>query len=378
MAVSAPIQPSPEGAVGPVAHHFNNLAQQQATQRFGMWLFLVTEVLFFGGAFCAYTVYRLWFPKDFEAGSAALNVGIASVNTFLLLASSLTITLAIRSCYVGDRKGLRRNLILTTLLGTAFLGLKAREYYLDYQEGLIPNNSRLTEHAGHADRELREKLLPLVGQLEAASAAEYARAYAVDPATRERKVADELAAFKYGEYQLLLQRVNLKLDAEVVPFNENVAHLLEAEAKKGYFHGVRADHISAEETAAAMRAVGEATSAADGRAALAKLDEPHKDRAKNAYDPNRVQLFFMFYYSMTGLHVLHMVVGLGLLVWQIVLAYTGFFDYRGRYVYVETMSLYWHFVDMVWMFLLPLLYLAGPHSGTQAINQFLQALGLGG
>jgi cytochrome c oxidase subunit 3 len=79
-------------------------------------------------------------------------------------------------------------------------------------------------------------------------------------------------------------------------------------------------------------------------------------------NPYRVQLFFLFYYCMTGLHVLHMVIGVGLLVWQYVLAGGGFFKFTERYVYVEAMSLYWHFVDMVWMFLLPLLYLAGPHS----------------
>ncbi|MCG8399639.1 cytochrome c oxidase subunit 3, partial [Bacillus atrophaeus] len=80
-------------------------------------------------------------------GSAALNVGIASVNTFLLLLSSLTITLAIRGCFVGNRKALARNLLLTIVLGTAFLGLKGREYFLDYKEGLIPNVSVLTPEA---------------------------------------------------------------------------------------------------------------------------------------------------------------------------------------------------------------------------------------
>ena len=68
---------------GPVAHHFNNLNQQLTTVRFGMWLFLVTEILFFGGAFCAYAAYRVWYPRDFEAGSAALNVGIASVREII-------------------------------------------------------------------------------------------------------------------------------------------------------------------------------------------------------------------------------------------------------------------------------------------------------
>ncbi len=269
----------------PVAHHFNNMAQQHSTVRLGMWLFLVTEVLFFGGAFCAYTVYRVWFPKDFEAGSAALNVGIASVNTFLLLLSSLTITLAIRSCYEGNTRGLLRNLILTTVLGTLFLGLKAREYQLDVVEGLVPGNTSLTKEAAEAVRER----------------------HAADPSL-------------IGE--------------EINPFNENLKIALKHAGP--HFKG-----------------------------------EPYKD-----YDPNRVQLFFMFYYSMTGLHVLHMLVGLGLLTWQIILTLMGFFNYKERYVYIETMSLYWHFVDMVWMFLLPLLYLCGPHTATQAVEQFKMAIGM--
>ena len=85
----------------------------------------------------------------------------------------------------------------------------------------------------------------------------------------------------------------------------------------------------------------------------------------------------MFYYCLTGLHVAHMVVGIGLLTWQYILAARGFFRFGERYVYVEVMSLYWHFVDMVWIFLLPLLYLAGPHNLSQAVRQFLLALGLG-
>ena len=271
---------TPAKIYGPVAHHFNNMGQQHSTVRLGMWLFLVSEVLFFGGAFVAYTAYRIWYPKDFEAGSAALNVGIASVNTFLLLTSSLTITLAIRAAYTGNRKGLIRNLIITTLLGTAFLGLKVREYQLDYVEGLVPGNTSLTKEA--AENVLKEK--------------------AANP-----------------EYQ-------------VNNFNENLKVVLHHEKFKG---------------------------------------EAGKD-----FDPNRVQLFFMFYYGVTGLHVLHMLVGLGLLTWQIVLAYMGFFDFKSRYIYVETLSLYWHFVDMVWMFVLPLLYLAGPHSATQAVEQFKMAIGL--
>jgi cytochrome c oxidase subunit III len=258
------------GDPAPVGHHFNNLRQQQSAVRFGMWMFLVTEVLFFGGAFCAYTAYRVWFPKEFEAGSAALNVGIASVNTFLLLTSSLTITLGIRAAYTANHKALRRWLMATILLGLAFLGLKAREYHLDYEEGLIPSAQMVTVYQDGAPS-YSEPVF--VGNL--------------------RKVLDQ-EHYDYSE-------VNLP----------------------------------------------------------------------------RVQLFFMFYYSMTGLHVIHMIVGIGLLFWQYILALTGFFSAGERYVYVEVMSLYWHFVDMVWMFLLPLLYLAGPHSWEQAFHQFQHALGMG-
>ena len=266
---------------GPVAHHFDNMGQQLATVRFGMWLFLVTEVLFFGGALCAYTAYRIWYPKDFEAGSAALNVGIASVNTFLLLTSSLTITLAIRAAYVQKRSALIRYLLLTIVLGSAFLGLKAREYYLDYEEGLIPG-----------------------------------------PAT----VMHKQTVMENGK----------EVEKEVAVPKFNVA--LEEALKREKFKG-----------------------------------EAGKD-----YDPQRVQLFFMFYYSLTGLHVLHMIIGIGLLTWQLIYAQMGFFDQQSRYVYIEVMSLYWHFVDMVWMFLLPLLYLAGPHTAGQAVEQFKLAIGLGG
>lgn len=244
------------------AHHFDNLGQQQSSVKMGMWLFLVTEVLFFGGIMCAYTVYRIWYPKDFDAGSAALNPAIAVINSVLLLTSSLTITFAIRSAFDGDRGGLRRWLMATILLGSAFLGLKAYEYYQDYEEGLIPTTATVLENV----------------------------------ATKNEK----------GE-TIYEQR-------QVSVFGKNLAKVLE-----------------------------------------------HKHYPMDGVNPYRVQLFFLFYYCMTGLHVLHMIIGLGLLIWQYTLTRTGYFDPPQRFVYIEVMSLYWHFVDMVWMFLLPLLYFCGPH-----------------
>jgi cytochrome c oxidase subunit 3 len=206
------------------------MQQQQDTQRLGMWFFLCTEVLFFGGIFAAYTVYRIWYPREFEAGSAKLNVWIAGINSLLLLTSSLTITLAIHAAHKGDVPRLKRLLLVTAGLAIAFLGLKAREYYVDFEEGLIPG-----PHFNHA-----------------------------------------------------------------------------------MF-------------------------------------------SKDGINTDRVQLFFCLYYAMTGLHVLHMIVGVGLILWQYRLARIGYYDHTERYVFIEVTSLYWHFVDMMWFFLVALLYVAAKH-----------------
>lgn len=254
-----------------VAHHFDNLAQQHATVRLGMWVFLVTEVLFFGGIFCAYTAYRIWYPKEFEAASTALNPLIAGINSFLLLASSLTCTLAIRAAYNGDQKLLKLFLLATIALGVAFLGFKAREYYVDIEEGLYPNKAEVVlKETGPDGKEVRRT---------------------------------------------------------VSVFSQRLEHALK---EKHYYEGT------------------------GGAAKLAEVDL------------ERAQLFFVFYWSMTGLHVVHMVVGIGLFTWQFILAGTGFFVPRERYVYVEVLGLYWHFVELVWIFLLPLLYMAGHHHADPA------------
>ena len=226
---------------GVLAHHFNSMEQQQGAARLGMWMFLVTEVLFFGGAFVAYTAYRIWYPEAFLAGSAKLNLLVAALNSLLLLTSSLTITFAIHAAHKGDVAGLKRFLLFTVALAIAFLALKAREYYIDYEEHLIPGTLFTT------------------------------------PLAHEPSPAEEF------EHK---------------------------------------DHVNA----------------------------------------GHVQLFFMFYYCMTGIHVLHMIVGIGLILWLYLLAQRGYFKHPERYVYVEVTSLYWHFVDMMWFFLVALLYAAGPHS----------------
>jgi cytochrome c oxidase subunit III len=232
---------------GALKHHFEDIEQQRGAERLGMWMFLATEILFFGGVFLAYTVYRLYYPKDFADISGRLNVAVALINTLLLLTSSLTMTLAIRACQVGNRSALMTYLMISAVLGAGFMGFKAYEYSQDYHEGLMPWMTNFGQVAVH------------------------------DP-----------------EHH----------DAAPTPLNEQWE-------KKG---------VSA----------------------------------------NRVRLFMTFYFAMTGIHGLHLIIGIGVILYLWVRAYMGWLT-PDRYAAVEVSSLYWHLVDAIWLFLMPLLYLAGPH-----------------
>jgi cytochrome c oxidase subunit III len=234
-------------SVGALRHHFEDIEQQRGAERLGMWMFLATEILFFGGAFLAYTVYRLMYPKDFAAISGELNVLVAGINTVLLLTSSLTMTLAIRAAQYGDRKKLMLYLGVSALLGTGFMGFKAYEYAQDYHEGLVPWTSN------------------------------------------------------FG--------------------NEPVA-----------------DHEHPDRPAQTFKQKWE----------------------KDEVAPQRVRLFMSFYFILTGIHGVHLIVGIGCILYLWVRAVRGTLT-PDKYVAVEVTSLYWHLVDAIWLFLMPLLYLAGPH-----------------
>jgi cytochrome c oxidase subunit III len=207
---------------GLVAHQFDTIEQQREADSLGMWLFLATEVMFFGALFTALAIYRFLYPVGFTEGSHHLNVPLGGVNTGVLLCSSLTVALAVHAAQHGHRRRLVILLLLTMVFGLAFLGIKAYEWYVDFEEGLVPglNFTQTGEHA--------------------------------------REIA----------------------------------------------------------------------------------------------------LFFTFYFTMTGLHALHMVIGIA--VWTVItlMAWRGMFTSE-KYMPVEITGLYWHFVDLVWVFLYPMLYLVG-------------------
>lgn len=206
-----------------LAEQFDSLQHQHETRTFGMWVYLITELMLFGGLFAAYATYRVVYPQAFAEGSSHLDVNLGAINTAVLILSSLTMALAVHSAQVGRHKALVLFLFLTAMFGTVFMGIKALEYYHHYQEQLAPGVA--FNFAG-----------PLAGQ---------------------------------------------------------------------------------------------------------------------------VQIFFVLYFALTGLHAIHLTVGILLVAVMLVLSWRHYISAE-YWTPVELLGLYWHFVDIVWIFLFPLLYLIHP------------------
>jgi cytochrome c oxidase subunit 3 len=231
------ILPAP-GGQEVLQHHFRDLEQQKNASSFGMWVFIAQEILFFGGLFATYTVYRSSYPDAFYAGSHHLNWRIGAFNTLVLIASSFTMAMAVYSAGMGRARRIVGFLLATVLLGSVFLGVKYYEY--------------------------SEKIRPCFG------------------------MGAGSGCLLPGEH-----------------FDPSVLHLA----------GAAGEHA---------------------------------------------QIYFSLYFGMTGLHALHMIVGIPIIL-VIALAAA-----RGRYTPewhtpVELVGLYWHFVDIIWIFLFPLFYLVGAH-----------------
>jgi cytochrome c oxidase subunit 3 len=121
-----------------LAHHFNDLGQQREAAELGMWVFLATEIMFFGGMFMAYLAYRYWYPDEFAAGSHHMDLVLGTINTAVLLCSSLTMALAVHSAANSQRKALVGLLLATIALGSVFLVIKGVEYYHKYADHHMP------------------------------------------------------------------------------------------------------------------------------------------------------------------------------------------------------------------------------------------------
>jgi cytochrome c oxidase subunit III len=273
-------------------HQFEDMKQQEESVSLGMWMFLVQEIMFFGGLFTAYLVFRSRYPMAFAAGSNHLNAFWGGLNTIVLIVSSLTMALTVYYAQRGNRNLQVVMIALTMLFGSVFLGVKAIEYTDKFNDGLVPVTglNRVT-HDEHTS----------------ATAAHPKPCYEVEHGSDDHHYVNPRGEFMWS-------------DCSLVKYAQDHNFLTAAE-KVGYFSNGQVD--------------------------------ANKFRDK-------VRLFYWIYFVMTGLHALHMVVGLGLMTWLLWKAWLGTFSAE-YYMPVEMSGLYWHFVDIVWIFLFPLLYLLGRH-----------------
>lgn len=207
-----------------LAHHFKSMDQQTSAGKLGMWVFMAQELLFFSGLFCAYGYVRYMYPSMVQEAQKFMDWKLGGFNSIVLLVSSLTMSLCVRSARLNNRVSSIRYLLLTMLCGLIFLGVKAYEWGMHFHEGLYPGK---------------------------------------------------------------------------------------------FFNPIPETEITS----------------------------------------STAHVFFGLYYVMTGMHGLHIIVGLGLMVWLLIRSKRGEFNHE-NYVSLENTSLFWHLVDVVWIFLYPLLYLA--------------------
>jgi len=289
-----------------LAHHFETMSQQYDTGKLGMWIFLSTEILMFGGLFCAYAVYRANNPDVFAFAHKQLDTTLGAINTVILIASSLTMAWAVRAAQLGQKTILMWCLALSLLGGFGFLAIKTIEYTKKYNHHLWVGTAN-KYHPKHES----ETAPGGPGHNERADV----RAGAVTPATTK---AGPTIPDAQGPM----------IDRSVVP----------------------APLIGPDGVNPAVLAEGREIADAD----KAHAGMQHEDLA--AFDKGRVHIFFQIYYLMTGLHGLHVVIGMGLMIWLLVRASKNEFGPR-YFIPVDLVGLYWHLVDLIWIFLFPLLYL---------------------
>jgi cytochrome c oxidase subunit 3 len=288
-----------------LAHHFDTPVQQFESGKLGMWLFLATEILLFGGLFCAYAVYRANHPEIFLYAHRFLDANLGGLNTIVLICSSLTMAWAVRSAQLGNQKALKICLALTLLGGVGFMVIKGIEYEHKWKHGLLWGKQYQSQE-GHGDHG---------SETEGAPPAESAGATAPAPAEASGEGGPPAG------------------EAEAAPPAEG------AEA---------APPPDPDRT----RLVDAARGPEGLRAAPAEAAEA--DHA--AAEPKNVHHFFSIYFLMTGLHGLHVLAGMAVIAWLLVRAGRGHFGPR-NFTAVDLGGLYWHLVDVIWIFLFPLLYL---------------------
>jgi len=294
-----------------LGHHYDTYEQQFDSNKLGMWLFLVTEILLFGGLFCAYAVYRAKHPEVFIYAHYFLDVNLGAINTVVLLFSSLTAAWAVRAAQLGQRRLLVALLTITIVCGCGFLGIKGIEYSEKWKHGLLWGKNFDYEALHHGDHTGADDHGEAA---ESGETADHGTAGVADQATP----ADPDAALAEG----------------TGPTATGDATATTSSA--GEISNIPASAMGPPGLAAAQMV-------AEGHGSLEDV-------------PRNVHLFFGIYFIMTGLHALHVIVGMVVLLWLLVRASKGEFGTQ-YFTPVDLGGLYWHLVDVIWIFLFPLLYL---------------------
>jgi len=335
-----------------LAHHFDDAEQQYDSGKLGMWLFLVTEVLFFSGMFCAYSLYRNRNPEVFEFCSAFLNEKLGAINTGVLLFSSLTMAWAVRAAQ------LRQHRILTGMLGATlgcaaiFLGVKAVEYSHKWERGLLPGRYYLSQLGGHHGAEVGYLgyLMIVPAILTVCCAAYFVYAVILRSTFHLRVAGPMLVAGLcfFGGVGL-----GMYLESGEEKHEDSATHSEASHAGAGH-----AEH--AHEHASGIAHSDHHTAATPAVTAPANdvLVDPDEVNTPDA-DVNQrsmAGLFFSIYYCMTGIHAIHIIGGMIVITWLIIKA--ARFEFHEEYFGpVDNVGLYWHLVDFIWIYLFPLLYL---------------------
>lgn len=345
-----------------LAHHFESWQQQFDAGKLGVWAFLVQEVLFFSGLFCAYAVYRALHPEVFEYADQFLSMPHGAFNTVVLLFSSLTMAWGVRCAMLGQNKGLIGCIAITLFCAALFLGVKAYEYSEKYHLQLIWAGADPLTISPSGMQDAGGRLVEL------------------DPANRvegeqfEERLASTLHTLEIGMgviglltlaaavgiYFAIPARIGLAVVLGSIAMCA-FAIVIGAVASMGIHHWMHGDGhegVAHAEAEAGHSAEGE--HAADAETVNAEATDSTAAAVTKAElsRPQRLGTFFGIYYAMTGVHALHILGGMVVLTWLLVRAVKGHFtpNYFGPVDYV---GLYWHLVDLVWIYLFPLLYLIG-------------------
>ena len=348
-----------------LAHHFDTPEQQYDSAKIGMWVFLATEILMFGGLFCAYAVYRFNNPDVFRYSEHHLNTWLGATNTVVLLASSLTMALAVRAAQLGQKTYLKLMLAFTLLGGVGFMCIKAVEYTEKFSHGLFPGQYSVYDkqqnpegfanymaHAGEDDHGDES------GDHASEAAAPHGEGDAVPDNHGEPTAAN--AGDHVGEEPAINATPSDQQHATGEPAEgrgtpaEEAADATVANSNARAMYGPGYVDPNAGSSDAALHVSG-----FNGPTGLAAVGHGEGHQAVeytdlSSRDQSRVPAFFNIYYMMTGLHGVHVLVGMGLIAWVLVRANQFGPAY---FTPVDLVGLYWHLVDLIWIFLFPLLYL---------------------